>query len=434
MNSHTKLHPVPPLPSGHAMDRRLAPPSRWRRWRKPLLGGGAVAALLVALLASLPRGLEVAAQDLALSTVARGQFRDDLLVRALVQPARSVLLDATESGRVDAVLARDGDRVEAGALLYRLSNPQREQEVMARAAEVAQQMANLSVQRAALAGGRAQLRRELAQLDHQRRQAEVDLARQRRLADAGFVSTAVLDDAAAKLELQRRLHEQLEADGRAEMATREQSIAELERAIDGLQRGLAIVRQAAAGLSARAPIAGLLSGFALQQGSSVRPGDALGRIDDASGFKLAAQVDEFYLARVRTGLAASIALGGKTWPLTVAQRLPQVKDGRFGVELAFADAMPPGLQAGQGIDLRIALGAPTDALLIADGAFYGDSGGAWVYVVGADGASAERRQVKLGRRAAGSIEVLEGLTAGERVIVSKVRQFGDAKSLRLRAD
>ena len=83
------------------------------------------------------------------------------------------------------------------------------------------------------------------------------------------------------------------------------------------------------------------------------------------------------------------------------------------------------------LDARIVLGASSTALLIPDGAFYAESGGAWVYVLDADGAGAQRRVVRLGRRAAGRIEVLAGLRAGEQVIVSSVRRFADAPRLRI---
>ena len=124
--------------------------------------------------------------------------------------------------------------------------------------------------------------------------------------------------------------------------------------------------------------------------------------------------------------------GGAPATLTLARIEPQISNGHVGVELAFAGAPPPGLQAGQALDVRIVLGASSPALLIADGAFYGESGGAWVYVLDADGASAQRRAVRLGRRAAGRVEVLAGLRAGERVVVSSVRRFGDAQKLRIR--
>ena len=146
----------------------------------------------------MPRGLPVARADLKLATVVAGTFDDELVVRATVAPAHSVLLDATDGGRVDTVLATDGATVAAGELLYRLSNPQREQEVLARSADVAQQLANLSVQRAELAAARATQRRERANLAFEQDKADAETERAARLAAQGFLSQAALQDARRK--------------------------------------------------------------------------------------------------------------------------------------------------------------------------------------------------------------------------------------------
>jgi len=420
--------PAAKLPSGHAMDRRVAPPS-WPRVRVAAVLGGLLA-VLAALALTLPRGLAVARDELTLATVEAGTFDDELAARATVVPARSVLLDATDGGRVDAVLVADGAQVREGDLLFRLSNPQREQEVLARSADVAQQLANLSVQRAELAAARAAQRRELASLAYEQERADDEAGRTRGLAAQGFVAEAATRESERKATLQRRLLEQARVDGDAEMRTREQSLHELERAVSGLEEGLRFVRAAAAGLAARAPATGRLAGFSLQVGASVHSGDHLGRVDAGDGFKLSLPVDEFYRSRLRTGLAARTDAGAT---LAIARIDPQIANGRVGVELAFDGAPPAGLQAGQGVDVRLRLGDSHPALVVVDGPFYADTGGAWMYVLDAAGDAAERRPVRLGRRAAGRIEVLEGLRAGERVVVSGVRRYGDAPRLRLRS-
>lgn len=421
------LHAAHP---GLGMDR-VVPGVRRARWQRVAWAAIALAALLSALAWWWPRGLPVSRDDLKLATVQSGTFDDELVLRATVAPAHSVLLDATDGGRVDAVLAADGAEVEAGQLLYRLSNTQREQDVLARSADVAQQLANLSVQRAALAAARASQRRERANLQFELDKAQADTDRTARLAAQGFVSDVALQDARRHADLQARLLAQEREDGDAEMATREQSLRELERAVAGLDDGLRLVRAAAAGLASRAPVRGRLAGFALQVGASVHPGDHLGRVDEAGGFKLAASVDEFYRARLRTGLAARLDNVTPSVALTLVRIDPQIRDGHVGIELEFGGPAPAGLQAGQALDTRLVLGAASPALLVADGPFFADSGGTWVYVLSDDGTGAQRRAVRLGRHAAGKVEVLDGLREGERVVVSGVRRFGDTARLRI---
>jgi HlyD family secretion protein len=416
--------------SGAAMDRVVS------RSRRPPLTRLVVGTLLsclagYALWALMPRGLAANAADIDSALVQPGTFRDELTSRVTVAPLASVVLDATEGGRVEAVLVKDGASVKQGELLFRLSNPQRAQEVMARSADMAQQLANLSGMRAQLAASRLAQRRELAAIEYEVDRAAKAHARNVDLAKSGFLSDAAVEESADRLRQQQRLLAQLKADGNAELDTREQSVRQMDSVIAGLGDQLKLTRANAEALAVRAPVDGRLTGFALQQGESVKPGDRVGRIDSAERFKLQARIDEFYLPRLALGQTGSVLHQGQELKLTLTRIDPQVKDGRFGIELEFADAANAPLQAGQTLDARLTLGDSAQALILADGPFYADSGGAWVYVIAADGASAERRAIQLGRRAAGRIEVLAGLQAGERVIVSGVQRFGDAARLRI---
>jgi HlyD family secretion protein len=394
------------------MDRRLPPASRWRRW---LPRAGLVAAALIALgllarqaLPSTPR-LTANAQ---LATVRAGEFRDELLLRARVEPLKVVQLDAQESGRVEAVLVRDGAQVQAGTLLYRLHSREQEQLLLQRSAEVAQQLANVAVQRSSLASILAANRRERTQLQHALQEADQQLLRQRELAARGFVSTAALEAAERQQRLAAQLLAQTTEDQQLEAQTRRQSLAEMDRAVAGLQQGLALLQRSREGWSARAPIAGRLSGFALQVGMSLRPGERLGRIEDLDGgLQLVAETDEFYLPRLRAGLTASSPLG----PLHLQQVLPQVSGGKARLALQWTNgAAPRDLHAGQAVDLRLQLSPPSPALLLADGP------GVLSRLYVRDGDELQLRTVQLGRRAAGQVEVLAGLRAGDEVLISAV--------------
>ncbi len=413
------------------MDRARPARSRWPRRAALTLGCSALLGL--ALWRGLPLlslGVPVRLSDVDIGTVKAGSFADDLVSRATVAPLQSVLLDAVEDGRVEAVLVHDGATVTRGQLMFRLSSPQREQELLARSSEVAQQLANLSNLRSQWMAAQAAQRRALTQAEFELASVRRKHGRTSELAAAGFISPAALQDSAEQLNQQQRLLEQLRADGTAELATREQSLREMERAVQGLDKRLQAQRASTDALAVRAPADGRLTGFSLQVGETVHPGAHLGRIDSAAQFKLVTKVDEFYLGRVASGQRASIEVQGRQHQLTVARIDPQVKEGRFSVELFFDGTAPP-LQVGQSLDCRMKLGDSSPALLLGDGAFHADSGGAWVFVLDATGREAQRRKVRLGRRAAGLIEVLDGLQPGERVITSSYRPFLEASTLRL---
>jgi HlyD family secretion protein len=396
--------------SGQAMDRAVEPPPPWRR-RLPWIGMLALALVALAMLFLLRPSRIQQVGSAQLARVEEGVFRDEVMLRARVEPLRSVQLDAAEAGRVEEVFAHDGDWVEAGTSLYKLHSPEQEQLLMQRSAEVAQQMANVSLQRSAQAASIAQNRRELAQLRYAHAQADSDYQRQVRLSQAGFASAMALENGRRQEQLAAQLLEQAREDQRVEADIRQRSLDEMQRAVEGLQRGLQLLERARERLTQQAPLAGRLSGFSLQVGMSVRLGDRLGRIDDPTGgVQLAAEVDEFYLPRLRAGQKATSASG----TVTLAQALPQVTDGKVRVLLRWPDAAAPaGLRPGQAVDVRLQLSEATPALLLPDGPGVQST----LYVQAGD--ELRRRDVRLGRRAGGQVEVLSGLRAGDNVLISQ---------------
>jgi len=237
----------------------------------------------------------------------------------------------------------------------------------------AQQLANFSTLRAAWMQAQAQQRRSLTEAGFELERVRRLHQRNRELAATGFLSPSALEDSADKLALAERLYAQLQADGREELAVREQSVQAMQRAVADLNRRLEAMRAASEGLAVRAPVAGRVTGLTLQVGESVRSGTRIARLDSLGRFKLELKLDEFHLGRVHEGLAAELLHEGRRHGLHVARIDPQVKDGRFSVELVF-DADPPALQVGQGLDLRLTLGQAQDALLLPDAGFYADTG------------------------------------------------------------
>ena len=94
------------------------------------------------------------------------------------------------------------------------------------------------------------------------------------------------------------------------------------------------------------------------------------------------------------------------------------------VDLQFIGEAPRDIRRGQTLQLRLVLGDLVEqGVLLSNGPFYNDTGGAWVFVLDAKGEVARRRDVSLGRRNPGEIEVLSGLIPGDRVITSSYNNF-----------
>jgi len=176
-------------------------------------------------------------------------------------------------------------------------------------------------------------------------------------------------------------------------------------------------------------VTGQLSGFEVQLGQSLQQGERIGQIDSAGADKLQADVDEYYLGRVAIGQTATADVDGKAYRLKVAKVYPQVRNGQFQIDLIFQGPAPASVQRGQTIQAKLTLGDSAKALLIPNGAFFNDTGGSWIFVVDKSGNGATKRQVRLGRRNADSIEVLSGLSAGEQVVTSSYSGLVDKDRL-----
>ena len=142
-----------------------------------------------------------------------------------------------------------------------------------------------------------------------------------------------------------------------------------------------------------------------------------------------AEVDDFYVGGGQVGQAATADFEGKTYRLKVAKVYPQVRNGQFQIDLLFDGPEPKGVQRGQTLQAKLTVGDSSKALLIPNGAFFNDTGGAWVFVVDRGGNSATKRQVQLGRRNSDFIEVLGGLEPGDRVITSSYSGLADKDQL-----
>lgn len=416
--------------SGAAMDT-VVPKRRGKLYARIGFGAVLVVACGFAGWHFMPRGLQVAKQEVRIAGVEKGVFLDDIVVRATAEPLNSVILDSVESGRVEEVFARDGAMVKKGQLLFRLSNPQRNLELLARQAEHAQQISNLSNLRVAQEASRTDHQRRLSDLGFALAQAEKQHARNTRLAEQGFISSVSLEESADKLAQQRRAFSEQRGSSDTESRVRRNALAQMETAIKGLQSGLMLVNATVDALAVRAPVDGMLTGFRLQVGETVKTDQHIGRIDDPNRFKLSALVDEFYLNRVAVGRHASVRQGEHTYAADVSTIYPQIKEGRFTVEMVFTKGQPPVLSPGQSLDAQVTLGEPGKATLLPNGAFINETGGAWVFVVAADGETVTRRAIRSGRRSNTQVEILSGLVPGEHVIVSSYAAFEKTERLQL---
>lgn len=414
------------------MDRALVPPPAWRRYAPYAAGATLIVAAAIWLLHGAGISTyRVPADQLTIGTVTRGKFEDYIAVRATVAPLATFYLTTEQGGVVTRLLAEDGATVKGGQPLVVLSNTALRLRVASREADVSSQINAIESTKLQLEDTRFRYQSQLLDIQHQLAVLKSDLARDKILLDGNAIAPMLYAQEQEQYRYELRLRDATIASRNAEQHLRTTQLRQLGKTLGWLKQNIATARASLDALTIRAPIAGQVTGLDARVGQSKASGAVLGQIDSLDRFKLTAEVDEFYLGRVALGQTAVFAVGGRKFRARIVKIHPKVADGTFKVDLHFMGPAPRGITVGQAIDTRLELGGASTALMLPNGPFYQDTGGNWAFVLAPDGKYATRRTIELGRRNPDHVEVLQGLEAGERVIVSSYAGFKSVERVEL---
>ena len=406
------------------MDRRIETKSR-----RPLMIGTAVAAAILVVIFfyatfDSSTSFTLDGQRIRTGVVTTGVYEDFIPLRAAVEPQRTVYLDAVEGGRVERVLVEEGAFVEEGQPLIDLSNTSLQLDVMAREAEISEQLNNLRNTQLAIEQNRLKLKGDLIEIDYQITRLSRLVARYEELQGSQFISKNEYEDSTDELQYYKDRREVTRESQAQDEKIRVAQIRQLNDSVQQLEKNLTLARANLDNLLIRAPRSGHLTSLNAEIGESKGRGERLGQIDDVDRFKATAMINEFYLNRVRVGQEAQLKVNNRDYRLEVSKIYPEVQASQFEVDFQFIGDVPPDIRRGQTLQMRLVLGDSTErALLLTNGPFFNDTGGAWVFVLGPDGKIATRRTVRLGRRNPSTIEVESGLVPGDEVIISSYANF-----------
>ncbi|GAA4896987.1 efflux RND transporter periplasmic adaptor subunit [Ferrimonas pelagia] len=419
------------------MDTQIARPSLARRFAKPAIAAAIVILALASARAfqNAPGGkrLTLPANSVQLATVSQDSLAQSISLRGTVVPRRTIYLDAIEGGRVEQRLVEPGIMVTQGQPLVVLSNSSLQLNVMSREADVAEQLNNLSNTRMAMDTERLNIRTQLLEIDHQIRTLSRQIRQYEQLKASDFISTEAMEQIRDSLTYYQTRRELVLAKQSQDKALREQQIRQLEESTQMLTANLQIARQNLEGLTITAPADGFLSSLEAEQGESKSRGARLGQLDLSGDFKLSALVDEFYLSQIATGMGAWVEIDGQRRELVVSKISGRISNSQFEIELDFVDdSAEQGLRRGQTLSLVLMMESESShALVLPKGAFTHHTGGHWIFVLDANGKTATRREIRLGRQSGSHLEVLSGLQSGDQVVISSYQNLQDIQQLQL---
>jgi HlyD family secretion protein len=389
--------------------------------RRPAL---AIAALAVVLLAALAAWWATRAPLVPSVSASMAPLVRTLQFSARVATASRVEVGSTVTGRVLQVVVAEGAVVKAGDVLVRLESDELKAALSQAQAAQAQAAARLAGLRST---GRSAAQAGVAQAASVLVAAQAELQRTTDLVAKGFVSEARLDDARRAVAVAQAQLDGARAQGAA--------VAEPGTDVAQAQAALALAGAAGAAATARlgqavltAPADARVLARMVEPGQIVQPGRALLSLALAGPLQLVAQVDERYVGQLQPGQVAGVvadAYPTQRFTARVQSIAPVVDAQRGAVEVKFTlPAAPPTfVREDMTVSVEVETARREQALVVPADALRGDeSTGAAVWLA-RDG-RVQARPVRLGLRTLDAVEIVEGLSVGEVVLLGPAPQPG----------
>lgn len=371
-------------------------------------------------------------ERLSIATVTDGKFDDYITINGNVAPIATIYMDAYEGGRVSEKLIEEGSMVKKGDIILKLENMALYEQILASESNLALKQNDLRSTKLTFDSRQVEGKKSLATAQYDLQRAKRNFEQNQELYADELISKEVYLKAKEDYELAQKQYEIVKLQTEQDDELRETSLKGLDTDLARMHKTLSMVYERLDHLNVRAPADGQLGFLDAEIGQNIQQGQRIGQINVLTDFKIEADIDEHYIDRVKRDLSATLERNGNEFKLRVRKVYPEVRNGRFRVDLVFVDEKPETIRAGQSYNIRLQLGESNDALLLPKGGFFQSTGGQWVFVVDPNGGEAIRRNVRLGKQNSRYYEVLEGLQPGEQVITSNYDTFGDAERIVLK--
>jgi len=207
-----------------------------------------------------------------------------------------------------------------------------------------------------------------------------------------------------------------------ELTTRRLEVDQQQLLVDNLQRR-------ADDLVVRSPVTGMVGNVAVEQRAYVAANVPLLTVIDLTALEVETDIPESHADSLAIGMAAEINYGNTTYPGLVAAISPEVNNAQVATRIRFADQAPPELRQNQRVSVRIVLDSREDVLTVQRGPFLESGSGRMAYRI--EGQIARRVPIETGSASISQVELVSGLQAGDRIVISSTDAFENSETVYL---
>jgi HlyD family secretion protein len=369
---------------------------------------------------------------LSISEVIDGKFDDYITINGNVAPITTIYMDAYEGGRVTEKLIEEGAMVKKGDIILKLENQGLYEQILASESNLALKQNDLRSTKLTFDSRQVEGKKSLATAEYELHRKKRNFEQNQALYKDELISKEDYLKSKEDYELSQKQYSIVKIQTEQDDKLRKTSLAGLDTDLERMKKTLSMVYKRLDHLNVKAPADGQLGFLDAEIGQNIAQGQRIGQINVLTDYKIEATIDEHYIDRVKRNLTAILERNGKEYPLRLRKVYPEVRDGKFKVDLVFTKDKPKTIRTGQSYNIKLQLGESNKALLLPRGSFFQNTGGQWIFVLNADGSEALKRTISIGKQNSRYYEVLSGLKAGEKVIISNYDNFGNAKRIILK--
>ena len=375
---------------------------------------------------------EVESASVWLGEAERGSMVIEVRGNGTLVPEEIRWVAASTNGRIEKIPVQPGSPVSADTVLAELYDPVLEQEAVNAELQVKIAVAELRDLRVEIDNRELELRSQAASVQADYQQTRLEAERYEALAENGLVSDLdfrVLQITAEALRKRNDLEQQRLA---MNPRSREARIAAKEAEIDQLRTLADLRRRQVEKLRVRAGINGVLQEISIEMGQQVQAGDILGKVAVPGRLKAELRIPETQIQNVSLGLPAVIDTRNALVPGRVARIDPAAREGTVTVDITLAEPQPEGSRPDQNIEGTIQIDRLEDVLKIRRPVLGQANSSIQLFKLTENDTRAIRVPVKLGRSSVATIQVIEGLEEGDRVILSDTSEWDKFDTIKLK--
>jgi len=431
VSAANELSKITPIRDTSAQDVVLDSAPRLKRRRKLLIAAGAGALVVLIALYWIVSSwssttVVVPRNRIRIATVGIGQFVSDAAAQGVIVAAQRPTLYAPASGTV-SFLVRAGDAVKQGQVLATL-------DALSLKNELQRERATLDGMNLALERQGIEVRRQILKNKESTDTAGVqshaalrELKRIQSAVEMGVTPARELARATDDFDAAKIKHEHAVENAKLEDESLQFELK--SKRLDRDRQRLLVdnLTRRVGELTVRSPVTGIVGSLAINEKSAVGENAALLTVIDLSAFEIEFQIAESYAASIAAGMPAEVAYGGRTYAASVTAISPEVRQNEVTGRVKFTDQVPAGIRQNQRVNVRILMDQRDAVLKVERGAFV-DAGNVG-YVISGD--TATRRPITLGAMSVSEVEVLNGLSAGDSIVISDLTDFKNAPTVRL---